>query len=101
MNFCHISDCMLILPSEFEEDGHLKPLMDQLMEMLRQEKAKVSIKVKAGDTISHKDGVVIIPCINNTKHTKLDEIVGKSVDAANLGKCYWKLTNSQFCLSIL
>ena len=95
LTYSYISDCMLVQPTVFEDNVHLKPLMEQLMGMLRRENAMVSIKLKAGDTIDHKDGVVLIPCINNTK---LDEDVKRSVDAANLGQCDLKNANSEYLL---
>ena len=56
--------------------------MDQLMEMLEQEKAKVTLDVKDGDVIRPKDGVVIIPCINTANR---EDDVKKSLNAAKLG----------------
>ena len=52
------------------------------MEMLEQEKAKVTMDVKDGEAIRPKDGVVIIPCINTAN---LGGDVKKSIDAAKLG----------------
>ena len=56
--------------------------MDQLMEMLEQEKAKVTLDVKDGETIRQKDGVVVIPCITSSR---LESDVKAAVDAAKLG----------------
>ena len=83
-NQLFLSDCTLVVPSQYQSNRTLDKLMDQILSQLCSCKARVQLEVKEATAISKQDGVVVVPCIIGLQS---ESDMDKTISSVQLGKC--------------